>query len=65
MDAYSLIVPLGILAFVSVLFNVLTGARVIRFKPPKRHVAVHKTIGYLALAIATLHGILVIYMNYF
>jgi len=65
MDVYSLIIPLGILAFVSVLFNVLTGTRVIRLRPPKRHMAIHKLVGFVALAVAALHGLLVIYTNYF
>lgn len=52
----SLIIPLGILTYLSVLLGIISGIRRWRLK-------VHKTIAVIAIILATLHAALVVYFN--
>lgn len=62
MNLYSFIIPVGIAAYVIILFAVLTGLRIIHFTP-KRHFKIHKWLGIIALIIGTIHAGIVIYIR--
>lgn len=53
-----LIVPLGIFTWLLVLLAVLTGLRIVKAK-----LAAHRVLALVAIASATIHGLIVIYMN--
>ncbi|MDH5185557.1 MAG: hypothetical protein OEZ20_07920 [candidate division WOR-3 bacterium] len=60
MDLSKFIIPLGIATYAVLLLAILTGLRVIKVK-----VKWHKMIALIALIIASIHAIIVIYLNYF
>jgi|GEM_PF-3953011 len=55
-----LIFILGISAFVSLLITVLTGMRIIKVKHN-----IHKRLGLLTLLLASSHGGVIVYLQYF
>lgn len=55
-----LIVPLGIFTWVVMVLTVLTGRRLI-----KAPLTVHKILAALGIISATIHGIIVIALNFF
>ena len=60
MDLSSFIVPLGIFSYSFMLLAVLTGVRIIKVK--LQH---HRLLALIAIIGASVHGALVIYLNYF
>jgi putative Mn2+ efflux pump MntP len=60
MNWFSLILPLGIATYTMLLLTILIGKRIIkiRFK-------YHKVSAVITLCLATCHGFLAIYLNYF
>lgn len=52
----NLIIPLGILTYISVVIGIISGLRRWKLK-------IHKTIALIAVILATLHAALVIYFN--
>ena len=57
---YKLVVPLGILTYLSVILTFLIAKRVIKVK-----FKFHKMFGAITVILATLHALLVIYLQYF
>ena len=55
-----LIIPLGIFTWTIMVLAVLTGRRIIKTK-----LIIHKTLAVIAIISATIHGVIVIYLNYF
>jgi hypothetical protein len=55
-----LIIPLGIATWAVMLLTILTGRRIIKAK-----LSVHKALAAATIAAATIHGLIVIYLNYF
>jgi len=53
----TLLTVLGILAFAGLVFQVLLGKRVIRFKG-RTHMKVHRWVAYAITAVAAFHGFL-------
>ena len=53
----SLLVVLGVLAFGGLVFQILLGKRVIRFKG-RTHQKVHRWVAYAITAVAAIHGLL-------
>ncbi len=53
----NLVVVVGIFTFLLLVFQVLEGKRVIRFKG-RTHMKVHRGSGYLLVGIAAFHGFL-------
>ncbi|MBE0417240.1 MAG: hypothetical protein IBX63_05705 [Coriobacteriia bacterium] len=53
----ALLVALGLLALGGLVFQILVGKRVIRFKG-RTHMKVHRWVAYAVTAIAALHGFL-------
>lgn len=60
MDLTGLIMPFGIVTYLLVLFNVLTGRRIIRI-----NLTWHRRMGHVALASATIHLAIVLYYKLF
>jgi hypothetical protein len=60
MDLAGLIIPLGIFSYSFMLLAVLSGARVI-----KVNFKTHRLLALIAIIGASIHGALVIYLNYF
>ena len=58
MDLYSLVVPLGIIAYILIVLAILTGKRIIKLKP-----VYHRLFAWLALSVITVHAAIVIYYN--
>jgi len=52
----NLIIPLGILTYLSIILGIVSGLKRWRIKA-------HKTIAVIAIILATLHAVLVIYFN--
>jgi hypothetical protein len=52
----NLIIPLGILTYLSVILGIISGLRRWKLK-------IHKTIALIAIILATLHAALVVYFN--
>lgn len=57
---YTAIMILGILAWLTILFSFLTGSRILKVK-----FRIHKRLGILALSLATIHGLYMLYYNIF
>jgi len=53
-----LILPLGIVTYITALITIISGLKGIEIKK-------HKILAYITIALATLHASLVIYLNYF
>lgn len=53
----TILAVLGIVALAGVVFQVLLGKRVIRFKGPA-HMKVHRRVAYAIVVIAGIHGLL-------
>ncbi|OGV77616.1 MAG: hypothetical protein A3K19_09000 [Lentisphaerae bacterium RIFOXYB12_FULL_65_16] len=60
MNAASLILPFGVLTYLLVLFNVLSGHRIIKI-----HISWHRRMGYVALLAASTHLGFVLYYKLF
>lgn len=60
MDLSGLIMPFGIVTYLLVLFNVLTGRRIIRI-----HLNWHRRMGHVALVTASTHLGIVLYFKLF
>jgi len=60
MTLSKLIIPLGIFTWIVMILAVLTGRRIIKAK-----LIVHKTLAIVGIASATIHGLIVIYLNFF
>jgi hypothetical protein len=60
MNLGSLILPFGILTYLLVVFNVLTGRRIIRI-----HLNWHRRMGHVALLTASVHLGIVLYYRLF
>jgi hypothetical protein len=60
MNLSSLIMPFGIVTYLLVLFNVLTGKRIIRM-----HLNWHRRMGNVALLMASVHAGIVVYYRLF
>ena len=60
MDVRSLILLFGVVTYLLVLFNVLTGRRIIRI-----HLNWHRRMGHVALAAASIHLGFVLYLKLF
>lgn len=60
MDLSALIKPIGIVTYCLLLLTFGTGIRIIKTK-----LWVHKLLSILTLVFATIHGFMVIYLNYF
>ena len=58
MELYDLVMPLGIITYIFIAFAVLTGRRVIKLHPRW-----HRIIAGFALAFATMHAGIVIYLK--
>ncbi|HXK50304.1 MAG TPA: hypothetical protein PKW56_07540 [Clostridiales bacterium] len=58
MELYDLVMPLGIITYVFITLAVLTGRRVIKLHPRW-----HRIIAGFALAFATMHAGIVIYLK--
>jgi hypothetical protein len=58
-DLYSLVMPLGIATYVVLLVTFLVGLRVIKVK-----FKIHKVLAIITLLLASLHAILILYLNY-
>ncbi|MDD3044564.1 MAG: hypothetical protein PHF33_03765 [Candidatus Delongbacteria bacterium] len=58
MELYDLVMPLGIITYVLIAFAVLTGKRVIKLHPRW-----HRIAAGFALAFATMHAGIVIYLK--
>lgn len=52
----------GLIGFLMLIVSVLTGMRIIKFKPVYR---VHKRIGIIGFTITSLHALVMIYFYYF
>lgn len=55
-----LIKPLGIVTYICVLLAVLTGLKII-----KAPLKIHRFIALIAILLATIHALIVIYLTYF
>jgi hypothetical protein len=53
----SLLVVLGVLAFAGLVFQILLGKRIIRFKG-RTHMKVHRRLAYAITGVAAVHGFL-------
>ena len=60
MNLYRLILPLGILTYSSLLFTILVGRRVIKIS-----FKYHKLSAVVTLVLASCHGFLAVFLNYF
>ncbi len=60
MDLSGLIIPLGIFSYGFVLLAVLTGTRIIKVKVKR-----HKLLALIGIVSASVHLLIVIYLNYF
>lgn len=60
MSVYQLIIPFGIIAYISVLLSGLTGARIIKLK-----LGWHKRIAVFTIILATVHAAFVLYVTNF
>ena len=60
MSVYQLIIPFGIIAYLSVLLSGLTGARIIKLK-----LVWHKRIALLTIILATIHAAFVLSVTNF
>lgn len=60
MNAASFILPLGIVTYLLVLFNVLSGRKIIKI-----HLNWHRRMGYVALLAASSHLGFVLYLKLF
>jgi len=60
MTLSKLIIPFGIFTWIVMILAVLTGRRIIKAK-----LIVHKTLAIVGIASATIHGLIVIYLNFF
>jgi len=58
------LVPFAILTYILFVLTILIGMRVIKV-PIKIHRQVHRIVGFIAIAFATIHAIAMIYMTYF
>lgn len=58
MAVQDLVVPLGILTYLTATTTLITGLK-------RVNVNIHKILAYLTLGLATLHAGLVIYLKYF
>lgn len=57
---YRLIIIFGILTYIFLLLAILTGRQIIRLGLPW-----HKRIAIITLILASIHGLIVIYLSYF
>jgi hypothetical protein len=55
-----LVIPFGIFTWTVMVLAVLTGRRIIKVK-----LIVHKTLAWIGISSATIHGLIFIYLNYF
>ncbi|MBA7516125.1 hypothetical protein ES705_08170 [subsurface metagenome] len=57
---YEFLFIMGILSYVLILFSFLTGIKILKVK-----YKVHRTIGIIGFSGASVHGILMLYLNVF
>jgi hypothetical protein len=63
MNAYDLIIPLGIISFVLAAATVILGVAKKLF-PAKTRMLVHKICGFTLLGVAAVHGAIVFYFYF-
>ena len=63
MDLSLLIEPLGITAYTFLFLAALTGLMIFKFKVTRIKLKHHMWLGIVALALATFHAVVILYLN--
>jgi len=63
MKIYEIIKPLGILAYVALMFAFFTGVAKFKFHVRWINIKWHIWLGVIAVVLASIHAIIVIYVN--